>query len=84
MAVVKKAGKYVFGIGSKTIGILEEAKSALSSENTSIEQLVADTIDEAVSALDGAELIDVDLTLFKKGMALSVLAIAKGVEKDGS
>jgi len=84
MAVVKEVGKYVFGIGSKTIGMLDEAKSAFSSENTPIEQLVADAIDEAVSVLDGAELMDVDLTLFKKGMALSVLAVAKGVKKDGS
>lgn len=83
MAVVKEAGKYVFGIGSKTIGALDEVKTAFSSENEQIEELVAQTIEEAVSSLNGAKLVDVDVEIFKKGLALSVLAIAKGVREDG-
>ncbi len=83
MSATYTTGRFVFGIGSKTIGFVDEAKSAFSGENQPIEELVSDTINEAVEALNGAELRDVDIVVFKKGMAVSILAIAKGV-RDGT
>ncbi len=82
MATSVEVGKYIFGIGSKTIGVLDEAKSAFSGENQPIEELVAATIKEAVDALNGAKVEDVNVTLFKKGIALSVMAVAKGVKNN--
>lgn len=83
MAVALEAGKYILGIGSKTIGFFDEAKSAFSGENQPIEDLVAATITEAIEAINGAQVEDVDVNIFKKGMALSVIAVVKGV-RNGS
>jgi len=67
---------WVVGVGSKTIGWIEEVKDAFNSENPNLEKLVTEAVEEAFQVInDGEEVKDIKVEVFKKGMALTALAI---------
>ena len=68
---------WVVGVGSKTIGWIEEVKDAFNPENPNLEKLVTEAIEEAFQVLNNDEEVkDVKVEVFKKGVALTALAVA--------
>ncbi len=68
---------WVVGVGSKTIGWIEEVKDAFNSENPNLEKLITEAIEEAFQVInDDEEVKDVKVEVFKKGVALAALAVA--------
>ena len=74
---------WIVGVGSKSIGWIEEAKDAFNPENPNLEKLVTDAIEEAFQVInDDEEVKDIKVEVFKKGMALTALVVAIAQKKN--
>ena len=73
---------WIVGVGSKTIGWVEEVKDAFNPENPNLEKLVTEAIEEAFQVIDDEEVKDIKVEVFKKGMALTALAVVVAQKKN--